>query len=283
MGGNDAEVSQALTDAESTGISTYILRMAIVQAGTEVKTLQAQYHNWMKDADIKMGKLIRGAEDAMQAQKKLSNAQQQLTTFLASQNEKTKKVLMGFLGNSGSALQAAFFKEWQKIVKDIKMENEIRAEFSQRMEHVQRKILEFKAQRSGGITGLMVKAGGARNMELLGEVFGIWRQDCVDEKDIRDAQSKCAGFEAQIKAMQKNYRYNMMKFLARMNNRSEDEVLVNGFGAWVQYYQEWKKMGENEKEDALAKERMAKIMAEKKDGTAKVLGALTAGQAGACV
>merc|ERR550514_696292 len=39
--GNDAEISQALTEAESTGISTYILRMAIVQAGTEVKTLHA--------------------------------------------------------------------------------------------------------------------------------------------------------------------------------------------------------------------------------------------------
>merc|ERR1719163_1305145 len=75
----------------------------------------------------------------------------------------------------------------------------------------------------------------------------------------------------------------MMKFLMRMNNRSEGECLVNTLGAWVQFYQDWKKLSANEKEQALAQEKMAKIMAEKKDGTAKVLGALTAGQAGACV
>merc|ERR1712125_244460 len=42
-------------------------------------------------------------------------------------------------------------------------------------------------------------------------------------------------------------------------------------------------MGANEKEQALAQEKMQKIMAEKKDGTAKVLQTLTAGQAGARV
>jgi len=163
------------------------------------------------------------------------------------------------------------------------MENEIRAEFSQRMEHVQRKIIEYKAKQSAGIHSLMVKAGGARNMELLTDVFGIWRQDCFDEKDIRDAQSKAAQLDEKVREMKNNYRRNMMKFLARMNNKSEDEVLVTALGAWLQVYQDWKNLSANEKEQALAQEKMAKIMAEKKDGTAKVLGALTAGQAGACV
>merc|ERR1719262_1788006 len=74
-----------------------------------------------------------------------------------------------------------------------------------------------------------------------------------------------------------------MKVLMRMNNRSDDEFVVTAFGSWVMLWQEEKKKDANTKEQELAQEKMMKIMNEKKDGTAKVLGALTAGQDGACL
>merc|ERR1719262_1479431 len=74
-----------------------------------------------------------------------------------------------------------------------------------------------------------------------------------------------------------------MKVLMRMNNRSDDEFVVTAFGSWVMLWQEEKKKDANTKEQELAQEKMMKIMNEKKDGTAKVLGALTAGQDGACI
>merc|ERR1719162_858032 len=64
-------VKEALEEADATGISSYILRMAIVQAGSEVSNLSQQYEAWIKDVDGKMSKLIRGQEDAVSAQKKL--------------------------------------------------------------------------------------------------------------------------------------------------------------------------------------------------------------------
>merc|ERR1719210_1326979 len=84
-------VEEALNDAEAMGIASYILRMAIVQAGSEVTNLRKQFSAWIKETDAKMGKLIRGQEDAMTAQKRLAAAQAQLGNFTSAQNEKAKK------------------------------------------------------------------------------------------------------------------------------------------------------------------------------------------------
>merc|ERR1719178_207831 len=56
-------VEQAMDDADSTGISQYILKMSIVQAGSEVTNLKKQHAAWCKDAEGKMSRLVRGQED----------------------------------------------------------------------------------------------------------------------------------------------------------------------------------------------------------------------------
>merc|ERR1719337_88539 len=58
-------VEQAMDDADSTGIAQYILKMSIVQAGSEVTNLKKQHAAWVKDAEGKMSRLVHGQEDAM--------------------------------------------------------------------------------------------------------------------------------------------------------------------------------------------------------------------------
>merc|ERR1719183_3162345 len=55
-------VEQAMNDAESTGIAQYILKMSIVQAGSEVTNLKKQHSAWVKDAESKMSRLAKGEE-----------------------------------------------------------------------------------------------------------------------------------------------------------------------------------------------------------------------------
>merc|ERR1719183_909408 len=43
-------VEQAMDDADSTGVSQYVLKMAIVQAGAEVTNLKKQHKHFVKDA-----------------------------------------------------------------------------------------------------------------------------------------------------------------------------------------------------------------------------------------
>merc|ERR1719337_98247 len=44
--GHPKVVEEALNDAEQTGIIPYILKMTLVQAGTEVSALRMQHDNW---------------------------------------------------------------------------------------------------------------------------------------------------------------------------------------------------------------------------------------------
>merc|ERR1719460_3418304 len=67
-------VEQAMEDAESTGISQYILKMSIVQAGSEVNNLKRQHAAWVKDAEAKMSRLVKGQEDAVLAKQRLAKA-----------------------------------------------------------------------------------------------------------------------------------------------------------------------------------------------------------------
>merc|ERR1712100_251378 len=49
--GHPKVVEEALNDAEQTGIISYILKMTLVQAGTEVSALRMQHENWTRDTD----------------------------------------------------------------------------------------------------------------------------------------------------------------------------------------------------------------------------------------
>merc|ERR1719324_1778044 len=105
-------VEQAMEDADSTGIAQYILKMAIVQAGSEVTNLKKQHAAWVKDAESKMSRLVKGAEDAQVAKERLQKAQGELASFQSAQNEQIKKVLMTFAGGSATALLHGCLNSW---------------------------------------------------------------------------------------------------------------------------------------------------------------------------
>merc|ERR1712187_37628 len=57
--GRVPDVEAALNEADSTGISQYLLRMAVVQGGAEVAHQKLDYNMWCKDMDAKTSKIIR--------------------------------------------------------------------------------------------------------------------------------------------------------------------------------------------------------------------------------
>merc|ERR1719265_2996030 len=122
-------IGEALNDADQTGILPYILKMSIVQAGAEVIALRAQHENWTRDTESRMSQLLRGQDDAMQAQKQLAAAQAQLGHFQGSQKDKAYKAMMGVAGKNDKALMDAMITNWKSVVDRIKKEAEIRVEY----------------------------------------------------------------------------------------------------------------------------------------------------------
>merc|ERR1712224_1186360 len=93
-----------------------------------------QHENWQKDTEQRMSQLLRGQDDAMQAQKQLAAAQAQLGHFQGSQKDKAYKAMMGVAGKNDKALMDAMITNWKAVVDRVKKEAEIRVEYQERIE-----------------------------------------------------------------------------------------------------------------------------------------------------
>merc|ERR1719272_1016850 len=145
--------------------------MTLVQAGTEVSSLHMQHNNWAKDTESRLSQLLRGQDDAMQAQKQLAAAQAQLGHFQGSQKDKAYKAMMGVAGKNDKALADAVITNWRDVVVRGKKEAEIRIEYQERIEASQKRLFDFKSAQKSNSKGVLLRQAAAGDGSLVAEVF----------------------------------------------------------------------------------------------------------------
>merc|ERR1719291_1120956 len=139
--------------------------------------------------------MIRGQMDSVEAQKKLAKAQSELSMFTVSHNEKTKQVLMSLAASSGETMKNACFHEWVKLIKQLKAEAAIRAEYEDQLNAAEERLTKYKAEQLKNIRGTMSRKAEALVATLSAEVFQIWVEQVEYEKDMRDNADKVAELE----------------------------------------------------------------------------------------
>jgi len=269
-------VDEALADAESSGISSYIVRMAIVQAGVEVKALKASYNAWVKDADARMGRLIRGQEDCMQAQKKLAAAQAQFQQFTTGQNEKAKKVLMSFAAGSSTGLLASCFNGWLSHVKAMKQEGAIYKEYEEAIERAEQRLVDYKATQMANVRGVMNKRAAANEAELLVLTVKGWREIVEDKKLDDESKQKLAALEDKLNATKSTLVANTKKVMARMGAGEDANLVAMVFKAFVTFHQDYQKNKIMEDQVKAAERQVQDFLKSKSDSAKKVLDGMSA-------
>merc|ERR1719420_1421902 len=209
--GTPAVIGEALNDADETGILPYILKMSIVQAGAEVIALKAQQEGWTTETDRKMSQLLRGQDDAMQAQKQLAAAQAQLGHFQGSQKDKAYKAMMGVAGKNDRALADSIITNWKMVVDRIKKEAEIRVEYQERIEASQKRLFEYKQSQKGNAKGVLLRQAAAGDGALLGEVFMYICLPLTQRKAEEENAKKMAEMEAKLAATMAKGKENAKK------------------------------------------------------------------------
>ena len=146
--------------------------------------LKSQFDMWMKDADAKMSRYIRGQQDAMIAQKKLTAAQAELTNFTTGQSKKTQNVLVSLCGGQSKALVGITFNGWEHAWRQEKLEREVRKEYEVRLERSEKALAEYKAEQLKNAWGpwpvpvllsrLWLPRGAARIRRPSSEVYVFW-------------------------------------------------------------------------------------------------------------
>mmetsp|Transcript_41382 Transcript_41382/g.95897 ORF Transcript_41382/g.95897 Transcript_41382/m.95897 type:complete len:567 (+) Transcript_41382:68-1768(+) len=264
-------VEEALNDADSTGISPYILRMAIVQAGSEVAMLKEQYLNWLREVDGKCGRLIRGQEDCRTAQMKLAAAQSQLAQYTTSQNEKAKKVIMNFAMQSDKGLLSSTFGGWKSHVKQAKWENEIRKDYADRIDEAERRLAEYKETRLGKVRGVMTKKAMMNDSAVVQEAFKAWKDEIKDSKDVADNAARIKELEAKLGNLRDAQVENTKKVMMRMSADTDSALMQMVFQAFVAHHQDVQKDKEFENMVGQAEAKIKEFQKNQSEGAKKVL------------
>lgn len=238
--GRPDEVAQALEDADATGIATYILRVAVVQAGNEVSALKNNFELWRKEADMKMGRLIRGQQDALAAQKKLAHAQAELDKHTRISNTRSSKFVLAFAATDDKALMGLVFNNYVTIAKVLAMERRVEEEYSLRMTKLENNMVEFKVKQLEKNNNTIMKQWRGDQAELQKETFAIWRREAEDQKFLRDSATKVEEMQHKLANAKASQRENAKKVLASFSQATERGLLELAVQVWREEVKESK-------------------------------------------
>jgi len=274
--GTPGVIQEALNDADQTGILPYILKMSTVQAGSEVTALKAQHDTWSTDTEARMSKLLRGQDDAMQAQKQLAAAQAQLGHYQGSQKDKAYKAMMGVAGKNDRAAMDAVITNWKAVIDRVKKEAEIRVEYEERIELAQKRLFDYKQSQKSNSKGVLLRQAAAGDSALIGEVFAYLCKEPMQRKADEEAERKMKEIEAKLAAQAGKNKDNAKAVLMR-NLASGDNMLMDVcIEAWKDWLKEYKKNKESEDAVKAAEAKVAAFMKSKKDGASSIIDKMNA-------
>merc|ERR1719171_1090089 len=269
--GSPKDIETALNDADETGITPYILKMTLVQAGSEVTRLKEQSDKWMSETEQKMASLILGQEDAMLAQKQLAAAQAQLGHYTGSHKDKGKKMMMGVAAKNDRMCMDAAFDEWGKLVARLKKEAEIRKEYEDRIVAANQKLFEYKQSQKGNAKGVLMKQAAKGDTAIVEEVYFLLKKEVEDKKLEAEAEKKLAEIEAKMAAQAAKNKENTKSVLMRNLAASDNMLCDTCIEAWKTWLVEYKKNKETEDAVKAAEQRVEAFMKNKKDGAKGII------------
>merc|ERR1719171_16891 len=269
--GTPSLIEEALNDADDTGIMPYILKLALVQAGSEVTNLQRTHDRWAAATEVRMSTLLRGAEDAMQAQKQLAAANAQLGQYTGSHKDKGKKMMMGVAAKNDKACMDLTLTEWYKLVARNKKENEIRKEYEERIEVAQKRLFDYKQSMKGNSKGVLMKQAAKGDAALVTEVYFLLKKEVEDKKLEEETQRKMLEMEAKMKGMADKNKENTKSVLMRNLAASDNMLCDTCLEAWKSWLIDYKKNKDEEDAVKAAEQKMEEFMKSKKDGAKSII------------
>lgn len=269
-------VETAMDDADSTGIQQYILKMSIVQAGSEVTNLKKQHAAFVKDAESKMSRLVKGQEDAMIAKERLAKAMGELAIFQSNANEGIKKVLMTMAGGSATALLHGCYSSWHNFTVKMKVENAIYEEYREEIENAEARLIDAKAGQLSSVKGMIGRKHANAQMSLVEEVFVLWKDDIQEAKNDLAAAGQVAAMEERLRKCADHAAESAKKVLARCGAASGVGLRDMCFHEWRAWHLQYLKNKEEEDAVKAEEKRIQEFMKSHSDNAKGLLNNMAA-------
>eukprot|EP00746_Dinoflagellata_sp_MGD_P125504 gnl/MRDRNA2_/MRDRNA2_60266_c0_seq1.p1 gnl/MRDRNA2_/MRDRNA2_60266_c0~~gnl/MRDRNA2_/MRDRNA2_60266_c0_seq1.p1 ORF type:complete len:530 (+),score=168.91 gnl/MRDRNA2_/MRDRNA2_60266_c0_seq1:90-1679(+) len=269
--GNADEIVQVMNHTDSSGIVSQILKHTIVQAGIEVAEIRNRHVSWTKNTETRMGRLLRSADDAADAQKELKKLQAQLDDFGGAANDKSKKVMMGVAAGNDKALKSVIFGTWFQFQQKMKSEKDIRDMFEAEIENLDAKFMEYRQAQLNNVRNVLMRKAAEGDGMLMQQVWKAWADEVQETKREAGSQGAMAAMEAKLASASAAQTENTKKVMARMSAGSDNAILQLTVTAWKQFLEDYKKNKDQEDAIKAQEKAMEEFMKQKKDGAKQVL------------
>eukprot|EP00929_Paragymnodinium_shiwhaense_P006162 TRINITY_DN10904_c0_g1_i1.p1 TRINITY_DN10904_c0_g1~~TRINITY_DN10904_c0_g1_i1.p1 ORF type:complete len:589 (+),score=197.71 TRINITY_DN10904_c0_g1_i1:129-1895(+) len=231
--GRPEQVEAALADAETTGIAPYILRLAVVQAGTEVSSLRQQYESWVAEADGKLGKLLREQEEALQAQKRLEEAQAQLVLSKQRRQEKGKQALLAWNAAHDRTLLQRVLGSWDTHVKALRKANEIEGEYSASFRAAEGRLSAAKDRHREAVVRIVGRQASAAADAFLEEILVVWKAHTSAERCTQKSVDRLQKLRSDLCFMHDAQPQKAARLVSRLHKASQRSTLLASYAAWA--------------------------------------------------
>jgi len=272
--GNSDAVEEVMDSAENVGILQHILKMAVAQAGQEVKSHSQDHEDWLAVTSDRMGPLLQSQANALISEKALKDAKAQLHLHRSDANEKSKKVMMGLAGNSGKAMQAMVFSGWKDVIANSKLEAEIREEYAEEIAAAEKKLQDYILAQTAIMRNMINKRAADGEGGVLGACFSAFTEELKGKNDRLAKEAEMKEIEEKMSAFSKEQSAKNKKVMGRMNAGTDQGLMSLCLSAWVQFIAEYNKNREFEDAVKAEEKKIAEFMKKQKEGAKSVLNSM---------
>jgi hypothetical protein len=269
--GNDEAVEEVMDSAENVGILQFILKMAVAQAGQEVKSHNKDHMDWLAMCSDRMQPLLQSQATAMAQQKMLVQAKAQLADHHMDANEKSKKALMAFCSGNDSVLVHSVYNGWAEEVRQQKREKEIRKEYEEEIDLAEKRLQDYILAQSKIMKNMINKKFMDSDEALKHFVFEQFIHEVQDKANRLAKDAEMEELNKRMAEFSKEQNAKSKKALSRMCAGTDLGAMTMAFSAWTQFIQDYNK--NREFEDAVKREeaKIAEFMKKQNEGAKSVL------------
>jgi len=276
-------IDEALESAENVGVLPYLLKMAVSQAGQEVKNLEDEHDRWLASTDSTLAPLLTTASVALAVQKELTQAKSTIAHFQGEAKEKSRAVLTGLADGNEKALLASVFGAFSDYTKRLRRESEIKREYQDEIDAVNKKLFDYREAQLEKVKKALQKQTKAHLEEQLRHVMQALKAEEAAIKHQREVDAQSAELTAHMEKFSQDAAENARKVFARMCADNDSAAVAMGFKAFKHFAEEAKKERALEAELQEQKDRMDAFQKRQKEGAKSVLNNITQQSATALV
>jgi len=270
-------VEESLESAENVGVLPYLMKMAIAQAGQEVKQVSNDHESWLSETEGRISPLLQASSSLIALQGELERARAQLDMYRGDAKDKSKSMLLGMANQNDQAALANIVSTWGAFTQRSKREVEIRREYEAEIEEANKRLFDYKSAQLVKVKNVLARNSEAAKGKMVMDCLAALRKEtqAVRSKELLDA--KMAEVESKSKEYANAARAKGNAFLMRMNAGTSVGLMQNTLAAFKMLVEMQKLEKEESSSQLEAEARLAEFMKKQNEGAKSVLNRMSAG------